>query len=251
MKHNIGIYCITNLINDKKYIGQSCNLIKRFSAYRCGTFSSKHLKSAVKKYGWINFKICPIIYCNINDLDYYETLLIEKLDLTNPSKGYNSMTGGCKIKKHSAASIQRMREAGLRRPKGKDHWMFGRKMSEEAKQKMREAQANRPKGYKRSQEICEKISKGLIGKKLSKESIEKRQKIREINRQLGLHKKTNKYIVGIHIETNEKIFFKGVQEAKQKGFTNCDAVLYGHRNHCKEYFFRYATQEEISFYTKI
>ena len=48
-----GIYCIENLINRKKYIGQGLNVEKRMSRnhLRCLVLSN-----AIKKYGKENFK---------------------------------------------------------------------------------------------------------------------------------------------------------------------------------------------------
>ena len=48
---NSGIYCITNLINNKKYIGKSINIKRRFSAHKSGAKRNskdinRHLKNA-------------------------------------------------------------------------------------------------------------------------------------------------------------------------------------------------------------
>ena len=57
---NIGIYKITNLINNKFYIGSSSDLKKRLYEHRrelnLGVHANKHLQSAWNKYGEENFK---------------------------------------------------------------------------------------------------------------------------------------------------------------------------------------------------
>ena len=50
------IYCWTNLINGKKYIGQTQRFYDRMSRYRGGHFNP-HMKSAIEKYGIENFEI--------------------------------------------------------------------------------------------------------------------------------------------------------------------------------------------------
>lgn len=60
----IGIYCIRNKINDKKYIGKSINIEHRFSAHRAVLIkterdkkkTNRYLHSAVQKYGLDNFE---------------------------------------------------------------------------------------------------------------------------------------------------------------------------------------------------
>lgn len=52
------VYLITNLINGKKYIGQTIQSVKRRWDYRvCNAGRCVALKSAIKKYGKENFKI--------------------------------------------------------------------------------------------------------------------------------------------------------------------------------------------------
>ena len=60
----IGIYCIRNKIDDKKYIGKSINIEHRFSAHRTALIKSernkkktnRHLYNSVQKYGLDNFE---------------------------------------------------------------------------------------------------------------------------------------------------------------------------------------------------
>ena len=72
----IGIYKITNTINQKSYIGQSNFIERRLaqhkSPYEQERFSNKPLYQAFKKYGIENFTFEVIEECSVEDLDIRE-----------------------------------------------------------------------------------------------------------------------------------------------------------------------------------
>jgi group I intron endonuclease len=90
------IYCIENLINGKKYIGQSSfyNSNEEFqkSNYWGGGI---YIRNAIKKYGLENFKKYVLIkdIFKIEELNKYEILWIKKLNTKQPV-GYNLSDGG-------------------------------------------------------------------------------------------------------------------------------------------------------------
>ena len=93
------VYCIENLENGKKYIGQtSRDLTERFREH-CGnscTSVSPKLKNAIKKYGKDCF--CVDILWETNDynqaeLDSKEIKFIEEIGTLHPN-GYNLTHGG-------------------------------------------------------------------------------------------------------------------------------------------------------------
>lgn len=93
----IGIYSITNKINNKKYIGQSINIeerIKRhFRDLKSGCHHSKHLQNAFNKYGEENFVSEVLFECkSIQELDEKEIEFIKKYDSFH--NGYNLNEGG-------------------------------------------------------------------------------------------------------------------------------------------------------------
>lgn len=99
MKLTSGIYCFTNKINKKKYIGQSFNIKDRINQhkYRANCINDSGynmpLHHAIRKYGWDNFKITIIERCQLDELDNREKYWIKKLNTLSPN-GYNILIGG-------------------------------------------------------------------------------------------------------------------------------------------------------------
>lgn len=94
----IGIYKITNTINNKCYIGQSSDLVKRIRKHiktlLNGTNRNEHLQNAYKKYGPGNFTIEIIEECEKEALDEREIFWIDYYKSYNPEYGYNKTKGG-------------------------------------------------------------------------------------------------------------------------------------------------------------
>lgn len=91
------IYKITNLVNQKSYIGQTNNIKRRFQEHRAAKIdangTSKLLHLAIQKYGIENF-IFEVIEENIVNYNEREIYWIQFYDTTNPNKGYNLTNGG-------------------------------------------------------------------------------------------------------------------------------------------------------------
>ena len=91
------IYCITNLVNNKKYIGKTLDSIeKRYKQHWKDsvktTNEKRPLYSAFKKYGKENFKIELVEKCDYKVLSEHEIYWIKYYDTYN--KGYNATLGG-------------------------------------------------------------------------------------------------------------------------------------------------------------
>ena len=95
---NSGIYCIHNLVNNKKYIGQTVDLKRRKYHHRHNLKNNTHfnpyLQNAWNKYGEDNFEFFIIQKCPVEQLDDLEKFYIFINDCLNEKYGYNMMVGG-------------------------------------------------------------------------------------------------------------------------------------------------------------
>jgi group I intron endonuclease len=147
------IYCATNKINGKQYIGYTENLKKRIQLYRSAAKTCKTQRkfyNAIQKYGIDNFT-WEIIYeswDNKNCLSVIEMLLIKEFDTYR--NGYNSTPGG-ECNPHY----------------GKDNGMFGKTHTAEVKQMLR---------VKATLQFKDKSYEDLYGKEKADILKEKRSK---------------------------------------------------------------------------
>lgn len=89
----IGIYKITNKINQKIYIGQSNDIKRRFQEHQIvGAKSRIPVDVAIQKYGKDNFLYEVLEECSISELNEKESYWITKLDAIK--NGYNCSVGG-------------------------------------------------------------------------------------------------------------------------------------------------------------
>lgn len=91
------IYKITNLVNNKVYIGlTTTSLQKRWNVHKCiSKQKNSHLYNAIRKYGIHNFSIEQIdSTSDFKKLGELERYYIALYDSQNPEKGYNITAGG-------------------------------------------------------------------------------------------------------------------------------------------------------------
>lgn len=114
----IGIYCIENKINGKKYFGQSIDTKTRLGIHKknlnMGRHENKRLQEEWNKFGEINFMFFHVLETRKNNSDYLERFFISFFECRNPDKGYNIQSGG---KSHSISDEGRenMRQASIGR----------------------------------------------------------------------------------------------------------------------------------------
>ena len=225
----IGIYKITNKINNKIYIGQSNDLKRRKNEHRCIEHeTNKSLKKAYIKYGLENFGFEVLEECKLQELNDKEKYWIE---LLKPQ--YNRTSGGDGSPNHKVSEETRK----LLKQKGKEFW---NNLNEETKQKIINQNLKGPAiGHKVSKETRKKLREANLGKVQSKETIEKRK-------QTIINKKKNGYIQTnknhrkkvICIETGE--IFNSLKDAQDKyNLSTLCRHLKGKYKTCKGKHYKY------------
>jgi group I intron endonuclease len=181
------VYCITNRVNGKRYIGQTvASLQQRWRQHVCLKSGCTALKRAIKKYGKNNFEKSVLEKCeNQKALDFLEQYWINIFQ-TFGVGGYNLTSGG----DHPVISeeISRKRNFSL---SGERHYNWGKHLSVAHKEKISEKLI----GKKRPTEVREKISRTLLGHSVS---LVVREKISCNHRGKKLSEQTKKKISASH-----------------------------------------------------
>lgn len=154
----------------KVYIGITCQEPERRWRGGWGYANQRYLSTAIKKYGWDNFKH-EVLFSGLTkeEASHKEVELIALHKSNQRGFGYNIDGGGIN-KIVSKETIQRLSDANK-----------GKKLSEEHKRKIGEASKGRPgptKGKRLSEYHRQQISKGMIGRVVTEET---RKKLRESN----------------------------------------------------------------------
>jgi len=207
-----GIYCIENLKNGKKYIGQTVNLERRkhehFWMLEGNNHDNGHLQNSYNKYGKNNFKFRVLLYCEPFELTKYEQIFVDyytpkllynvRLECVNSNQGItlSEETKRKMSKAHKRENLSKETKRKMSEAK------CGKHPSEETRKKMSEA------GKKRkpiSEETRKKLSRAKLGKKSpmygkhhSEETIRKMSEAK-------LGKKSPMYGKHLSNETKEKM----------------------------------------------
>ena len=101
LNHNygiIGIYCIENTVNNKRYIGKSINIDDRWRMHiyelNNNSHHNKHLQNAWNKYGEECFNFYILEKCDESLLNSKEIFYISKFNSDSMKYGYNLNHGG-------------------------------------------------------------------------------------------------------------------------------------------------------------
>jgi len=130
-----GIYMITNIINDKKYIGQSRNLWKRIREGHVGKLRTNlhyNIQNAWNKYGEDNFKFEIIEECvNNSELKTREQYWMDYYKSYNKDVGYNIR--GKADNNHGYLESEELKKIKSERMKGENNYMYGKTHTDEVK----------------------------------------------------------------------------------------------------------------------
>ena len=147
---SIGIYCIENKTNGKKYIGRGNTIEKRYAKHKLrlkrGTHTNKHLQDAWNKYGEENFEFYILEECQAEYLNEREIYFISFYKSLDSDFVYNKTAGGNGSNgfKHTEEAKEKIRKVQSVRKK---HPMQGKKHSAETKLKMKKGKKSHTKTY--------------------------------------------------------------------------------------------------------
>ena len=108
---NYSVYCHTNNVNNKKYVGITSGKPEKRWKNGLGYKHNKYFYDAIQKYGWEEFSH-DILFSELNkkEAEEKEIELIAKWNLTNKTFGYNIESGGNLGKKLSEETKRKISE---------------------------------------------------------------------------------------------------------------------------------------------
>jgi len=175
------VYLVTNLINQKKYVGLTTQTLHNRWRKHCQPSNNTGLLcKAIKKYGKNNFTIEVLLQANsLVEMMETEASYIAELKTTDRKFGYNLLSGG-EHSRHSEYTKQKISKANKGQGLGRKippeivekvvKSLIGRKHSEATKAKMRESR----KKQIFSAESRKKISDSKKGRKQTQNQIDSR-----------------------------------------------------------------------------
>lgn len=222
-----GIYEILNIQNQKRYIGQSIDIYRRWIQHKSelnrDCHDNDYLQKSWNKYGEDAFEFHILEECNEDELNKQELFYIQKFNTSNRNYGYNLEYVCDGVYVLSEESRQKMSQAQLNRwtedlrtewsqkYTGENNPFYGKHHSEETGQKI--AEANKRRVW--SDESKKKISRYLAERNKQKKGTTVPQDVRiKISQTLkGRPSPTRRAVVQLDLEGNYIASFNSIKEA--------------------------------------
>ncbi len=184
---NCGIYCLTNVVNGKMYIGQSTELHRRkrlFFKFDVWKYAGECINKARKKYNSPEYwKYEILAYCSPDELNKKEEEYIYLYNTCNLKLGYNLTIGGEATRGYKVTdeTKKKISEAITGMFAGEKNSFYGKHHTEETKKKIRQKLTGKYKGIPVSEERHKKMIETAQSYKIAilQIDIETREIIRE------------------------------------------------------------------------
>jgi len=173
-KGKSGIYMITNKLTNDKYIGQSIDISNRFKNY----FNLSYIKSkdnfiisrALIKYGYLNFSVTILEYCDKSELLVREQYYFDKF---NPQYNILKIAGSSLNSKHTEETKAKFSKSLKGIYVNEKSALFGRHHTDETKNLMslRKINENNPFfGKTHNEDSIELMRQKALGRKYSEDT---------------------------------------------------------------------------------
>ena len=229
-KNKSGIYKWTNKISNDVYIGQSIDLSKRFIRY----FNLSYLKNretlvisrALIKYGYNNFSLEILEYCDIADLTEREQYYLDTLKPRYNTLKIAGSSSGHKLSEETKAKISKALKGVYVKEKSA---LYGSSLSEETKALMslKKSKSNNPLfGKTHTEESKELMRQKALGRKHSEETLLKISVSRGYPVQI--YEKCNSegfQLIGSFVSTRKAANFLGISASTVRQYINSGEIF--------------------------
>lgn len=207
-KGKSGVYRWTNKLNGKSYIGSSIDLSKRFIIYynykKISNNQNMNINKSLLKYGYSNFSLEILEYCEENDCIQREQ---HYLDLLNPEYNILKNAGSSLGFKHSEETLLKLKNRKRKEFTEEEKLEFVERMA-----KAREERKMKGITFKHSEETKLKLSEKRKGSVHSEET-----KVKMVGNK-GIK------VLVTNIITNEETEFVSLRQAAAFMDTSLDTV---------------------------
>jgi group I intron endonuclease len=227
-KNKSGIYKWTNKITNDIYVGQSIDLAKRFIKY----FNLSYLKNretlvisrALIKYGYSNFSLEILEYCDIANLTEREQYYMDKLNPRYNTLKIAGSSSGHKLSEETKAKISKSLKGVYI---GEKSYWFGKNRTEETKALMSLTRSKLNNlGKKHTEETKELMRQKALNRKHSEETLLKMSITRGYS--VNIHEKCDSEgfkLIGNFVSIRKAAKFLGISANTIKLYINSGKIF--------------------------